>query len=138
MSTLFLNFSKDPGGATALLAYKSFDLQKIKTINMVKKSITPLGKKISLDDQFKEICDEISKNSNLIVGTPVYWLSMSSYMKIFIDRLNDITSDNPFKGKNLYLVVTGADPSNTFPHIKTVWENIAKRLDMNLIESTSN
>ncbi|TPR12307.1 flavodoxin family protein [Apilactobacillus timberlakei] len=138
MKTLFLNFSKDPNGLTENLAYNSFNIANIKTINIVRKKIKPLGQKYSVDDQFQKICNEISKIDNLIIGTPVYWSSMSSYMKIFIDRMTEVMSENPFKGKNLYLVVTGSDPSDTFPHIKHVWEHVSKKFDMNLIKSVSN
>ncbi|GAA6237186.1 flavodoxin family protein [Apilactobacillus micheneri] len=138
MKNLFLNFSKDINGLTDTLAHESFDLNDIKTLNIVEHKISPLGQKIDFNDEFQEICDEISKTDNLIIGTPVYWSSMSSYMKIFIDRMTDVMDENPFRGKNLYLVVCGTAPNDTFPHIKHVWEKISKRFDMKLIESISN
>ncbi|KRM67957.1 flavodoxin family protein [Apilactobacillus ozensis] len=138
MKTLFLNFSKNTNGLTASLAHKSFNFNNIKTINLVNYKINPLGQKFYDDDEFKEICNEISKTDNIIIGTPIYWSSMSSYMKIFIDRMTEVMEENPFNNKKLFLVVCGTAPEDAFPHIKHVWEKISKRFNMQLVKSVSN
>lgn len=50
----------------------------------------------------------------LIFATPVYWYSMNSTMKVFFDRLTDLTDIEKKKGcalagKQAWLIATGTD-----------------------------
>jgi multimeric flavodoxin WrbA len=60
------------------------------------------------------------KARTIILASPVYWYSMSAQMKIFFDRLTDLT-DLPYKpigkqlaGKTMYAVATGSRDAPPF------------------------
>ncbi len=66
-------------------------------------------------DDFLPLARQILKAQTIIFASPVYWYSMSGQMKIFFDRLTDLT-DPPYKalgrqlaGKTVYAVATGGD-----------------------------
>lgn len=66
-------------------------------------------------DTFLHLANLLIQHSALVVATPVYWYSMSSPLKVFLDRFTDlITSHKPLgrqlAGKPMFLLVSGADP----------------------------
>ncbi|GLB47475.1 putative NAD(P)H-dependent FMN-containing oxidoreductase YwqN [Philodulcilactobacillus myokoensis] len=139
MKNLFINASKDPHGTTEMLVKNKLGINDYQTINLVEYNVHPLGQENHTDDQFKSICDQIRKADNLILGTPVYWSSMSAYMKIFIDRMTSVMGDNnPFDHKNLFLVISGSAPADAIPHIQHVWDHIAHRFNMKFIKTVHN
>jgi multimeric flavodoxin WrbA len=67
------------------------------------------------EDDFYSIATEMLLYDRLIFATPVYWYSMSGRMKIFFDRLTELTDTykpigKALKGKEVYLVASGASP----------------------------
>lgn len=69
------------------------------------------------------------------MGTLGYLSSMTSYMKVFIERVGSVMGNgNPFEDKNLYLVVDGSEPSDTVPHVKHVWKHVDDRFGMNFLK----
>lgn len=63
-----------------------------------------------IDDDMKEIINEVISSDVLVFATPIYYYEMSGQMKTLIDRLNPIyTQDYQFK--DIYLLVTAADTS---------------------------
>lgn len=67
----------------------------------------------SADDQFEQIIKEFLKHKTIVFATPVYWYSMSGLMKVFFDRLTDLTTIQKEWGKLLkgkcVVVAVGAD-----------------------------
>lgn len=68
------------------------------------------------DDDFLPLAQAMLKAQAIVVASPVYWYTMSAQMKLFFDRLSDLT-DPPYKtigkqlaGRTLFLVATGSDP----------------------------
>ena len=68
-------------------------------------------------DDFLPLARQMLKAKAIILASPVYWYSMSAQMKIFFDRLTDIT-DAPYKaigkqlaGKTLFTVASGGSAS---------------------------
>lgn len=65
-------------------------------------------------DQFLQIIDQLLAHPVLIFATPVYWYAMSGPLKIFFDRITDITTtrkhlDKQLKGKRVFLLAVGEE-----------------------------
>jgi multimeric flavodoxin WrbA len=63
-------------------------------------------------DDFTEIAKKLPEYDVIIFATPVYWYSMSGQMKVFFDRLTDLTDEHKLVGKALkakktYLIASG-------------------------------
>ena len=66
-------------------------------------------------DGFDAIAAAMVRAEVIIFASPVYWYSMSGPMKIFFDRLTDLTEKHKamgksLKGKTIFLVSTGGSP----------------------------
>ena len=91
------------------------------------------------DDQFISLFDTILKHHKIIFATPVYWYSMSGPMKIFFDRLTDITGSGKeigkqLKGKEIFLLAVGTDP--LIPEgFEIPFQLTSKYFDMNFIST---
>lgn len=132
---VFLNASKNRDGSTADFARKIFAGMDYEKINLVDYRISQIGQE-SKDDQFFEVIKKISHADVLVIGTPVYWSSMTGYLKTFIDRLAEtmdvpLESDKaPLKGADVYLIIQGTEPTNAIPGITTVIKHICRRFFM--------
>jgi multimeric flavodoxin WrbA len=65
-------------------------------------------------DAFLEIVEKMIAADTIVFATPVYWYSMSAYLKIFFDRLSDlivIRKDlgRALKGKRVFVISTGTE-----------------------------
>lgn len=63
------------------------------------------------DDQFGEILEEMKQADSIVIGSPLYWHSMSSAVRNLLDRSYGIVSDAMLGGKNLYFLFQGASPT---------------------------
>ncbi len=64
-------------------------------------------------DDFIEIAHKMAAAKTIVFASPVYWYSMSAQMKLFFDRLTDLTETHKPLGKSLagkhaFLIATGA------------------------------
>lgn len=62
-------------------------------------------------DAFKKIAQDMVEYENIILVTPVYWYTMSSYMKVFVDRISDLITvhkdlGRKLKNKKMYVIST--------------------------------
>ena len=87
-----------------------------KLIDLLDFNIAPYNypNKYPGDDGFLKVIDEIMDHRAIVFATPVYWYAMSGIMKIFFDRLNDLTSlhkhaGEKLKGKSVFLLAAGYD-----------------------------
>jgi multimeric flavodoxin WrbA len=65
-------------------------------------------------DDFAEIAEAMVAAQTIVFATPVYWYAMSAPLKIFFDRLTDLTENLKAQGKALaekqvWLIATGTD-----------------------------
>ncbi|MCP5322746.1 MAG: NAD(P)H-dependent oxidoreductase [Candidatus Paracaedibacteraceae bacterium] len=65
------------------------------------------------DDDFKILALKMLEAECIIFITPVYWYSMSGQLKVFFDRLNDLTSfkkpcGRQLKDKSMAFIATGS------------------------------
>jgi multimeric flavodoxin WrbA len=67
------------------------------------------------DDGFAAIAETMRAAPAIVFATPVYWYAMSAPLKIFFDRLTDLTENlkptgKALRGKPVWLVAVGTDP----------------------------
>lgn len=70
---------------------------------------------LNAEDAFGAIADAMAAAEKIVFATPVYWYAMSAPMKVFFDRLTDLTENRKAQGKALtgkstWLMATGTDP----------------------------
>jgi multimeric flavodoxin WrbA len=74
-------------------------------------------------DEFEPLMKQVLAYDQIIFATPIYWYSVSSAMKVFLDRISDLLelpdllpAGRRLRGKNAYVVCTsiGDDPSRAF------------------------
>lgn len=134
---VFINASKNREGNTATLARAVLVGHNYQTVNLVDYHIDQIGQE-SKEDQYKKVIEEISYADIIVIGTPIYWSSMSGYLKTFIDRLSDIvdepleTEKAPLYGADVYLIAQGTGPSKeALAGVETIIKHICKKFFMN-------
>lgn len=102
-------------GNTALLAHEIQHRTNAKIFDISKYNISSFDYDFKNEnDDYQELIKEVLTFDNLVFTTPVYWYSMSTQMKVFFDRINDLlTRDRElarkFRVKNAFILSTGAD-----------------------------
>ena len=66
------------------------------------------------NDAFGDIAPKMAEADKIIFATPVYWYAMSAPLKIFFDRLDDLTENLKTLGKSLrdksiWMIATGTE-----------------------------
>jgi putative NADPH-quinone reductase len=66
-------------------------------------------------DGFGAIAEAMGRASAIVFATPVYWYAMAAPLKIFFDRLTDLTENlkphgKALAGKSVWVIATGAEP----------------------------
>lgn len=110
-------------------------------VNLLDYSIAPYSYENSYpaDDSFASLSILLMQHQLIILATPVYWYSMSGPMKIFFDRLTDLTtfqktSGRQLKGKHLLLLAVGTDPDLP-PGFHIPFERTCNYLNMHFLGS---
>ena len=65
-----------------------------------------------IEDEMNQLYSKMQKADSVVVASPIYWCNISAQTKIFIDRLYavGVGQKNIFKGKNIAIILTFADP----------------------------
>ena len=108
---LFINGSPNRSGNTAAMAQRMLAETKYKTLNLVDYKIYPLGQSFA-DDQFDEVMQKITAADILVMGSPVYWHSMTGLFRTLLDRIYESSYKHQLRGKDLYFIFQGAGPSS--------------------------
>lgn len=66
-------------------------------------------------DGFAAIVEAMRDAAGIVFATPVYWYAMSAPLKIFFDRLTDLTENlkahgKTLAGKSVWVIATGTEP----------------------------
>ncbi|MFN7730658.1 MAG: flavodoxin family protein [Pirellula sp.] len=96
----------------ALINLASFNSPEI--IELHKLKISPYNYSQPAKDDFLQIAEKMTQADVIVFATPVYWYSMSGFLKVFFDRLTDLISTSKnvgrgLAGKKVYLFATGSD-----------------------------
>lgn len=110
MTTLFINGSPHKDGNTVTLAHEFLKGQEYTTLHLVDYKIYSYGQNFD-DDQFDEVVKEMTKADTIIIGSPLYWHSMSGAIRNLLDRFYGNVSEDLLKGKDLYFVFQGYAPT---------------------------
>ncbi len=110
MGILFVNGSPNKNGNTTLLAEQLLKEKKFETINLVDYKIYSYGQNYE-DDQFDEVISKMKNADTIIIGSPLYWHSMSGAVRNLLDRSYGAVSEGVFEGKELYFIFQGASPT---------------------------
>ncbi len=52
-------------------------------------------------DDFLPLAEQMAQSQMIIFASPIYWYSMSAQMKVFFDRLTDLTKTHKMLGRSL-------------------------------------
>ena len=136
---IFVNASRNKDGNTVQMAEKMLEGIKYEQVNLVDYNIAFLGQE-DMNDEFQDFLTDIEGAETIVIGTPVYWHSMSGSLKTMIDRLYEL-QDNDFslKGKNLYFFMQGSAPTDlAIESTEYIIERVAAQTGMNLIGVADN
>jgi len=107
---LFVNGSPNRNGHTVAMAHRLLANIGYETLHLVDYKIYPLGQSF-VDDQFEEVMQKIIDADIIVMGSPVYWHSMTGQFRTLLDRIYESPCKHRLKGKDLYFIFQGAGPS---------------------------
>ena len=110
MSILFINGSPNKDGNTVKLADTLLEGKEYDTLHLVDYKIYSYGQEYG-DDQFMEVIEQMKQADMIVLGSPLYWHSMSGAVRNLLDRSYGVVSDGEFQGKKLFFVFQGASPT---------------------------
>lgn len=110
MNILFINGSPNKNGNTVTLTKKFLKDKDFETLNLVDYKIYSYGQDFE-DDQFYEVVSKMSEADTIIIGSPLYWHSMSGAIRNLIDRFYGSVSETLLEGKDMYFVFQGYAPT---------------------------
>lgn len=124
---LFVNGSPNRNGHTAAMAKRLLAGRDYETLNLIDYKIYPLGQ-IFEDDQFESVMQKMQEADVLVMGSPVYWHSMTGQFRTMLDRIYESPLRRLLKGKELYFLFQGAGPSSAMLEAGNYTMNIFCRL----------
>lgn len=137
MNTIvFINCSENRRGNTYRLGQELLKGHSYQEIDLVDYKINQIGQKFN-DDQFEEVYQQIEQADQIVLGTPVYWHTISAYLKTLMERLSQRNPAPHLDGKRVYLLVQGADPSDTIGPATKLLERFCTVLNMNFVGTAS-
>lgn len=108
---LFVNGSPNRQGHTAAMAKQLLAGREYETLNLIDYKIYPLGQSFA-DDQFEVVIQKMLEADVLVMGSPVYWHSMTGQFRTLLDRIYESPWKHRLGGKDLYFLFQGAVPSS--------------------------
>ena len=110
MSILFINGSPNKNGNTVRLTKKFLKDQEFKTLNLVDYKIYSYGQNFE-DDQLDEVIEQMKQADTIVIGSPLYWHSMSGAVRNVLDRFYGYVDESLLRGKDMYFVFQGYAPT---------------------------
>ncbi|AVL00040.1 hypothetical protein PI20285_04935 [Pediococcus inopinatus] len=132
-NVLFINASENVTGNTSKLGNKLLKGNKYRQLNLVDYKIYQIGQKFS-DDQFNDVLGVIEQSETVILGTPVYWHTMSGYLKTLLERLSQDSDKDALHDKSIGVFVQGSSPSDTIEPTNSIIKTFARVAGMKYIE----
>lgn len=110
MNILFINGSPNKNGNTVALANGLLKNKEYKTLHLTDYKLYSYGQDYP-DDQFNEIINEMKNADIIVIGSPLYWHSMSGAVRNLLDRSYGTVTEEMFNGRKLYFLFQGAAPT---------------------------
>ena len=110
MNILFINGSPNKDGNTVKLAKELLKGKDYKTMHLVDYKLYSYGQNYP-DDQFDAILKEMKQADIIVIGSPLYWHSMSGAVRNLLDRSYGTVSKEMLDDKKLYFLFQGASPT---------------------------
>lgn len=110
MNILFINGSPNKNGNTVTLAKKFLKEKDYETLHLVDYKIYSYGQKFD-DDQFDVVIDKMKNADMIVIGSPLYWHSMSGAIRNLLDRFYGYVDESLLAGKDMYFVFQGYAPT---------------------------
>lgn len=128
---LFINTSRNRDGNTEKMGEAFLQGVPHDTLFLNDYRMYQLGQHFE-GDQLNVVLHAMEQADTIVIGTPVYWHTMSGPLKTFIDRLYEL--DKPVQalaGKKLYFLMQGAAPSEeTKTQTPYIMTRVASQYDM--------
>lgn len=131
-SVIFINASQHNDGTTAKFGKILLANLDYEQVDLNQYAISFLGQ-TDKSDEFEALMDKLANAKVILIGTPIYWHSMSGSLKTFIERASELGNANPLKGKTLYFFLQGEKP-NHLSKESTLYiiQRFASQVGMNL------
>ena len=107
---LFMNSSPNREGNTYRIGEELLKDKEHDVLQMADYRISQYGQVFD-DDEIKDVLKKIDECDVLVIGSPVYWYTVSGMLKTFIDRLYMLPEAEALRGKKLYLFAQGSAPN---------------------------
>ena len=107
---LFMNSSPNRDGNTYRIGKELLKDKEHDVLQMADYRISQYGQVFD-DDEIKDVLKKIDECDVLVIGSPVYWYTVSGMLKTFIDRLYMLPGAEALRGKKLYLFAQASAPN---------------------------
>lgn len=132
MNIVFVNASPNYDGCTYQIGERLLKGIQHDVLQMSDYKISQYGK-VYEDDQMVDLLKQLKEYDTLVIGSPVYWYTVSGILKTFIDRLYLLPEAEYLKGKKLYLFAQGSAPDeDTKKSIRFLSERVSTLMGMDL------
>ena len=129
---LFMNASPNKNGATNYIAEELLKKKNYTKMQMGDYDVSQYGA-VRTNDQIKEMLNIIKDYDTLVIGTPVYFYTVSGILKTFIDRLYLLKEADVLKGKKVYFFAQGYSPDEeTEKTIQHLMKNASHLVNIDL------
>lgn len=110
MSILFINGSPNKNGNTVKIANELLKGKEFQKLHLVDYKIYSYGQNFA-DDQFNDVVEAMTKADTIIIGSPLYWHSMSGAIRNVLDRFYGNVDESLLQGKDMYFIFQGYAPT---------------------------
>lgn len=107
---LFINASENRDGNTSRMAKSLLGNTPYDQLNLVDYRVDSLGQNFE-GDQFDVVLKAMQQADIIVIGTPVYWHTMSGSLKNVIDRMYTVRNNANLTGKQMYFITQGVAPT---------------------------
>jgi multimeric flavodoxin WrbA len=129
--------SRRHGNTGQLMDRVASDLQ-IEVVDLTQKNISAFDyEHRNRQDDFESLIDHVLEFEQIIFASPVYWYSVCSPMKVFLDRISDLldvpdllAKGRRLRGKDVYVLCTSIEHEPDSPFINA-WRETCTYLGMN-------
>lgn len=137
-SMIYVNASEHENGGTSRIGKQFLDGYNYRQIDLVNYKIYQIGQHYD-DDEFITVFNQLIEADGLVLGTPVYWHTISAYLKTLMERISqmDPAEVGRLKGKRVFLLVQGADPSDTIGPATQLIKRFCQVLGLTFVGSAS-